>query len=141
VKPYSNRPSTTKRTGFAVLLLGGALLLAACSSGESTGDAPATGADAAAIDETSGIDWFDGSVEEAFAAAEREDKPLFLYWGAEWCPYCKQVKATIFTRRDVIRRTRQFVAVELDGDAPAAQQAGENFGVLGYPTMGSSSGL
>jgi len=135
VKPYSNRPSTTKRTGFAVLLLGGALLLAACSSGESTGDAPATGADAAAIDETSGIDWFDGSVEEAFAAAEREDKPLFLYWGAEWCPYCKQVKATIFTRRDVIRRTRQFVAVELDGDAPAAQQAGENFGVLGYPTM------
>ena len=132
---YSNHSPTARRTGLAALLLGGALLITACSPGESPADDPSSTGDAAAIDETAGIDWFDGSVEEAFAAAEREDKPLFLYWGAEWCPYCKQVKATIFTRRDVIRRTRQFVAVELDGDDPAAQQAGEGFGVAGYPTM------
>lgn len=82
-----------------------------------------------------GIDWFEGDVEAAFAAARDADKPLFLYWGAKWCPYCKQVEATIFTRRDVIDQTRQFVAVELDGDAPSAQRAGERFGVRGYPTM------
>ncbi len=134
MKQYSDNPSTTKRYGFAVLALG-AFLLAACSSGEPPGEGSATVADTDAVDETSSIDWFDGGVDAAFAAAEREDKPLFLYWGAEWCPYCKQVKATIFTRRDVIRRTRQFVAVELDGDDPAAQQVGEGFGVAGYPTM------
>ena len=134
---YCNSSSMPWRTGLAALLLSSALMMAACSPGEpSSGDeSAAADVDAAAIDETSGIDWFDGDVEAAFAAAKREDKPLFLYWGAEWCPYCKQVKATVFTRRDVIRRTRQFVAVELDGDAPAAQQAGETFGVAGYPTM------
>ena len=134
MKPYSDSPSTSKRNGFAFLAVG-AFLLAACSSGEPSGEGPAPAADADVIDETSGIDWHDGSVEEAFAAARREDRPLFLYWGAKWCPYCEQVKATIFTRRDVIRRTRQFVAVKLDGDDPAAQRTGESFGVMGYPTM------
>lgn len=95
----------------------------------------AAGVAADAPVEALGIDWFEGDVEAAFAAARAADKPLFLYWGAQWCPYCKQVNATIFTRRDVIDRTRQFVAVELDGDAPSAQRAGERFGVRGYPTM------
>jgi len=124
-----------RRRALTFLTLGGAILMTACSPGEPPASDESPAVDTTAIDETSGIDWFDGSVDEAFAAAEREDKPLFLYWGAEWCPYCKQVKATIFTRRDVISRTRQFVAVELDGDDPAAQQAGEGFGVAGYPTM------
>lgn len=82
-----------------------------------------------------GIDWFQGGVDAALAEARARQRPVFLYWGAQWCPYCKQVKATIFTRRDVIDRSRHFVAVELDGDAPAAQRAGERFGVTGYPTM------
>jgi len=132
---HSSSSSTVRRRALTFLTLGGAILMTACSPGEPPASDESPAVDTTAIDETSGIDWFDGSVDEAFAAAEREDKPLFLYWGAEWCPYCKQVKATIFTRRDVISRTRQFVAVELDGDDPAAQQAGEGFGVAGYPTM------
>lgn len=27
-----------------------------------------------------GIDWFDGGVEAAFAKAQKEDKPVLLYW-------------------------------------------------------------
>ena len=30
------------------------------------------------------IEWFGGTMEEAFALAESTDKPLFLYWGAVW---------------------------------------------------------
>ena len=30
--------------------------------------------------------WFEGSVEEAFNRSKQLDKPLFLYWGAVWCP-------------------------------------------------------
>jgi len=82
-----------------------------------------------------GIDWFAGDVDAAFAAAKAAPKPLFLYWGAEWCPPCSQVKAAIFSRREFQERSRLFVPVYLDGDTPSAQKQGERFGVVGYPTM------
>jgi thiol-disulfide isomerase/thioredoxin len=82
-----------------------------------------------------GIDWFAGDVDAAFASAKSAGKPIFLYWGAEWCPPCAQVKSTIFNKREFQERTRLFVPVYLDGDTPSAQKHGERFGVVGYPTM------
>jgi thiol-disulfide isomerase/thioredoxin len=82
-----------------------------------------------------GIAWFDGDVPQAFAAAGKVDEPVFLYWGAKWCPPCQQLKSSVFSRSDFIAKTRQFVAVYLDGDAPGAQKWGEVFHVSGYPTV------
>jgi thiol-disulfide isomerase/thioredoxin len=82
-----------------------------------------------------GIDWFAGDVDAAFAAAKAANKPLFLYWGAEWCPPCAQIKSTIFNKREFQERSRLFVPVYLDGDTPSAQRYGERFGIVGYPTM------
>ncbi len=120
--------------GAAIALLG-CVLLPGCNPNDESSPPEEQETTAVDVPETLGIDWFDGDVEAAFAAARDANKPLFLYWGATWCPYCKQVQATIFTRRDVIDQTRQFIAVELDGDARSAQRAGERFGVRGYPTM------
>jgi thiol-disulfide isomerase/thioredoxin len=82
-----------------------------------------------------GIDWFTGDVDAAFADAKATGKPIFLYWGAEWCPPCAQIKSTIFNKREFQDRSRLFVPVYLDGDTPSAQRHGERFGVVGYPTM------
>ena len=82
-----------------------------------------------------GIEWFGGDVDAAFAAAKAANKPVFLYWGAEWCPPCAQIKTTIFSKREFQERSRLFVPVYLDGDTPSAQKHGERFGVVGYPTM------
>src|SRR5262245_19610280 len=67
-----------------------------------------------------GVAWRNGDVDEAFAAAKAEGRPLFLYWGAVWCTPCNQVKATIFNRQDFIDRSRFFVPVYLDGDSKSA---------------------
>jgi thioredoxin-related protein len=118
----------TRLTIATSMLLAG-LVLAACSRQPA---APAADAGAAAAQE---IAWFEGTVDEAFAYAKANDKPIFLYWGAVWCPPCHEIKATVFKSREFIERSRLFVPVYLDGDTENAQKLGEKFGVVGYPTM------
>ena len=81
------------------------------------------------------IAWEKGDVDAAFVKAKAENKPVFLYWGAVWCPPCNQVKATLFNRQDFIERSRHFVPVYLDGDSKSAQRQGARFRIGGYPTM------
>ncbi len=87
----------------------------------------------------SGIAWTkaasDVDVDAAFAQARQANKPLFVYWGAKWCPPCNQLQATLFNRQDFIERSRAFVPVYVDGDSPGAQKLGARFKVRGYPTM------
>ena len=126
------------RLGLALL---SASVLVACGSGNDSGaehasvTPPTTMDDAATLDPAKGIDWFDGSVEEAFAAAKADGKPVYLYWGAVWCPPCHAISATVFKSPAFLERSKLFVPVYLDGDTENAQAYGEKFGVRGYPTM------
>jgi thiol-disulfide isomerase/thioredoxin len=90
---------------------------------------------AQAAPEPAGIAWFEGDVNGAFDAAKATNKPVFIYWGAKWCPPCQQLKSSVFLRSDFIEKSKEFVAVHLDGDDPGAQQWGEKFHVAGYPTV------
>jgi len=113
-------------------LLLAALLLAGCGRDAAAPAVPGASGDAAHAE---GIAWFEGSVDEAFAYARANDKPIYLYWGAAWCPPCNEIKATVFKSREFIDRSKLFVPVYLDGDTENAQALGEKFGVVGYPTM------
>ena len=101
--------------------------------------APASSSSSDAGDAGGGIAWkhaaSDAEVDAAFATARAEARPVFVYWGAKWCPPCNQVKATLFNRQDFIERSRAFVPVYIDGDSPGAQKLGARFHVSGYPTM------
>src|ERR1700712_1909517 len=124
-----------------------ALLATACDKSGETPSAVANVAPAAAPvvskpapePAESGIAWkqaaSDGEVDAAFSKAKSENKPVFVYWGAKWCPPCNQVRATLFNRQDFIARSRAFVPVYVDGDSPGAQKLGSRFKVSGYPTM------
>ncbi len=106
-------------------------LLAGCGTGpqgdSKDGPGPLAGG--------AGIDWFKGDVEAAFATARAEGKPLFFYWGAEWCPPCHYLREKVFRRPEFVAASRRFVALYLDGDTERAQSLGERFGAVGYPTV------
>lgn len=119
-----------------VLLLLSLSLLYACGSEQA--DVPPFVAEPETVVESNpvdGIDWFDGTVDAAFAVAKETGKPIYLYWGAEWCPPCHAISATVFKSPEFIERSTLFVSVYLDGDKENAQAYGEKFGVRGYPTM------
>jgi protein disulfide-isomerase len=81
------------------------------------------------------VAWHEGSVDEAFEIAKAEDKPVFLYWGAVWCPPCHYLKEKVFKTESFAQKSQDFVMVELDGDTERAQALGEAFAVMGYPTV------
>ncbi len=112
--------------------------LAACSRAPEPAPpapAPTKAAASASAADDHGVAWQSGDVDAVFAAAKADRKPVYLYWGAKWCPPCNQVKTTIFNRQDFIERSRHFVPVYVDGDSPSAQKLGARFHVSGYPTM------
>ncbi len=133
-QPEPDRPMTLAPWRLAPLCL---LLLAACSktSENAAAAAPATPPTVPAASGSAAVAWFKGDVDAAFAEARRSNKPVFLYWGAVWCPYCNQVKATLFNRADFAERAKQFIPLELDGDSPEGQKLAARFKVRGYPTM------
>ncbi|HEU4458625.1 MAG TPA: thioredoxin family protein [Methylibium sp.] len=96
-------------------------------------------ATAGATSEGPGIAWRQpagtADMDALLAESRSAGKPVFLYWGAVWCPPCNQVKATVFKQAEFIEKSRGFIPVYLDGDSPGAQKLGERFKVRGYPTM------
>ena len=79
--------------------------------------------------------WHTGTVSEAFEEAEADGKLLLLYWGAEWCPPCNELKQNVFSKPQFIELMKPFVAVYLDGDTDRAQLWGEQLNASGYPTI------
>jgi thioredoxin-related protein len=73
--------------------------------------------------------------QRAFEQAKKQDKPLFLYWGAVWCPPCNHIKKTIFSQTAFHKALKDVIPVYIDGDSPDAQTWGEKFQSSGYPTM------
>lgn len=84
---------------------------------------------------STGIQWYPRSLESALQVAKEQSKPLFVYWGAKWCPPCNVVQATLFKDKRVIQASKKFLSVYLDGDTESAQRWGEQLRILGYPTL------
>ena len=81
------------------------------------------------------IAWLDGGLDAAFALARAQQRPLFLYWGAVWCPPCNRVKSEIFARDDFIRRSQSVLCYRLDGDSAGAQALAAHYKLRSYPTL------
>ena len=123
------------RFGMVVALSAAWLLVSLGGCAESTNEPAQMSSPLEHYDDGTGIQWLKGDVDAAFALAAEQNKPVFLYWGAEWCPPCHAIKATVFNTREFLERSQLFIPVYLDGDTEDAQRYGERFAVMGYPTM------
>ncbi|MDM5177958.1 thioredoxin family protein [Massilia sp. DJPM01] len=83
---------------------------------------------------TTGIGWHHDP-DAAFAQARAAGQPLFLYWGAVWCPPCNRLKAAVLSQPGFAALAPAFVALHIDGDAAGAQRAAERLHLRSYPTL------
>ncbi|MBV7539243.1 thioredoxin family protein [Duganella sp. sic0402] len=81
------------------------------------------------------IEWLNGGVDAAFALARQQQRPLFLYWGAVWCPPCNRVKSEIFGRAEFAQRAASVLCLHLDGDSAGAQALAARLQLRSYPTL------
>ncbi|HJT32312.1 MAG TPA: thioredoxin domain-containing protein [Pirellulales bacterium] len=65
--------------------------------------------------------------------ARDQQKPMLLFFTAEWCHYCHQLANEAFVQDGVVEMSRQFVCVLVDADAEP--EVCREFHVRGYPTI------
>lgn len=59
------------------------------------------------------INWKSWSALEE--ALKQEPKPVFLFFHAEWCDYCKKIQRKVFTKPEVVAKINaEYYAVEMD---------------------------
>lgn len=93
------------------------LLIAACSSRDTA---------------TGQIDWVK-DYNNGIAQAAQTGKPIMLYFTADWCPPCKELKKNVFSRADVAEASRQLVNIYLDVDQDRATM--ESYRVRSIPII------
>ena len=72
--------------------------------------------------------------ETGMSLAKTEDKPIFLYFHAEWCSYCTKLKKTTFKNKDVLEYlSRNFISISVDTDKK--RELAVRWKVKGLPTL------
>ncbi len=63
-----------------------------------------------------GINW-QPDLHTAHGMAVKEQKPILLVFGAEWCGFCQKLEQTTLTEPDLVKYINDtFVTVHLDAD-------------------------
>lgn len=75
------------------------------------------------------------SWEAAVAAAAADGRPIFLDFGARWCPPCNQLRVEVLEDPADRAVLDGFHVVAVDADLPESWPLKDRFGVGGYPTL------
>ena len=86
--------------------------------------------------EKKGIEFFDGTWEEALALAKKDHKIIFVDAYASWCGPCKRMAKNVFTDEEVGKvYNRHFINVKMDMEKGKGPEFAQKYGVSSYPTL------
>ena len=105
-----------------------ALLVVLAGCGSKTSDPQATPKSASA---KPAVQWVE-TYEQAVTQGKQQRKPVMVDVMASWCGSCKKLDRDVWTREDVGKLSRGFVAVKVDGDKRPDVKSKHT--VSGYPT-------
>lgn len=83
-----------------------------------------------------GIEFFEGSWQEALAEAKANNKLIFVDAYASWCGPCKRMSATVFTQKEVGDFfNERFLNFKIDMEKGEGPAFGRKYPVRAYPTL------
>jgi thioredoxin-related protein len=81
---------------------------------------------------SSNIDW--QPYIKGLDIAKAEDKPVFLYFHADWCTYCTKLKKTTFADKNVLNYLNDnFISITIDTDRE--KKLANQWEIKGLPTL------
>ncbi len=80
----------------------------------------------------SSIDW--QPYKEGLALAKVQNKPVFLYFHADWCRYCQMLKQTTFVDKTVLNYlSDNFISITIDTEKE--KDLSLEWGIKGLPNL------
>lgn len=70
---------------------------------------------------------------KGFSLAKSQERPMLLFFTADWCTYCHQMERDAFVDEAVSALAKRFVCVLIDADQEP--EVCEEFHVRGFPTI------
>jgi len=83
-----------------------------------------------------GIDFFEGTWEEALEKAKKEDKLIFVDAYTTWCGPCKRMSKQVFTQ-DAVGEfyNENFIAMKIDMEKTPGRKFRKKYPVSAFPTL------
>jgi len=85
------------------------------------------------------IDFWENNYEQSLARAKKENKKLFLDFGAAFCSNCKAIEKKVFQDQKIINLLKKiFINVKIDGTDPSSEPFAtlkKKYNIMGFPTF------
>ena len=81
------------------------------------------------------VEWFDGSFEEALAAAGKSRKIVFVDFFTKNCPPCRSMDVDTFNETAVKDEAKSFVCIAIDAESEAGRPLAARYGLSAWPSL------